>query len=71
MGCIEERRSWVARELAGRGRTAPRGFQDAPSGAEIFSIALPTVKLAAFCRGGNSLKVSSSLATKGCAGRIR
>ena len=37
----------------------------------IFSIASPTVKLAALARGGNSLKVSSTLPTIACAGTNR
>ena len=44
-------------------RSFPGGRYCAPPGALIFSITWSRLKLAAFCRGGNSLKVARNSAT--------
>jgi hypothetical protein len=52
-------------------RRGPRRSGQRPLAAsDIFSIAWSMVKLAAFCRGGKSLKVARNSATNACAARI-
>jgi hypothetical protein len=53
------------------GRHPRRAYRVLPAASVSFSITWSRLKLAGFCRGGNSLKLASQLATYACAGTSR